>query len=113
MNASDITPSDIAAWYRQQIKKYQRLLSLHEAEFPATSAASPAKGSSHVPIELPKLGKVDAAKIKESISLRGARVGDLATRFNVDASAIKAIIADPANGLSDKDRGWVKLVNSR
>ena len=108
-NPTDLTPSDIAAWYKQQIKKYQRLLAMHEAEFPATSPGR--NGHSETSSQaLPKLGAVDAAKIRAYVTDHHGRVGDLAKHFNVDPQTIRDIIADSANGLSDKDRGWVRVI---
>jgi hypothetical protein len=106
MSATQLTPSDIAAWYRSQIAKYKRLLAAHEAEFPpsdwlATSAPTPEATP----------GKIDAAAIKSYVSQRGARAADLAEYFGVRVQAIRSIIDDPASGLSDKDRGWVKITD--
>jgi hypothetical protein len=106
MSNTQLNPAQIADWYRSQINKYKRLLAAHEAEFPSPDWLPPA-----APVPAVAGEKVDAAAIKAYVSHRGARVTDLAEHFGVSALFIRAIINDPASGLSDKDRGWVKIVD--
>ena len=83
---------------------------MHEAEFPASVSIPATTGDQTLEaLSLLNLGKVDAIKIKSHIRHRGARASDLAKIFNVPVAEIRKIIDDPDNGLSDADRGWVKL----
>ncbi|MGA3171190.1 MAG: hypothetical protein ABSE62_09255 [Chthoniobacteraceae bacterium] len=109
-NIPDISPQDIAAWFRAQAKKYAAMADSVEAEFCGRQGS----GSNSNPFSKPPppLGPVNPGLIQNAVSERGMRVSALADLFHLSEREMREIIAAPGSGLYIAPRGWVKVDES-
>lgn len=110
MNIENLSPADVADWYRAQIKKYQRLLENHEIEFPSAKTQINRRVAATRSPNIPGLLTADTIKRFLNQTKKGYRIEDLAAAFDVGVDEIRAIVFDPASGLTNKVKGWVKVV---
>lgn len=103
---SDLTPTQIAAWFRQQAAQFTQVADMVEATFKggAPAPSAPAKNG-HV---VERLNGVTANEIKSAIRLKGMRMADAAKHFHVPAENIEDVVKLPGSGLIIGDRGWIK-----
>lgn len=100
----DLNPQQIVGWLREQAKKLNDAADSLEQTFKFQSNS---KTNSREPA-LPTLGTVTVAQLEERVSTKSGRTKDLAAHFNVETSAITALL-EPTSRVYVAERGWLKV----
>ena len=106
---SELTPQEVAKWFRDQSKRFSQMADEVERSFGLKQATVSPRITETIAPSLPKLGAVTLPEIREKLKHKSARPGELARHFNVDEAAITDLIHQPGSGIKMIERGWLKL----
>lgn len=99
----DLTPTEIADWFRERAKLFNQMANTVESTFkliPQTDDKTP---------QLPHMGIVTADTIKKLVAKKQMRVATLASQLSVDELEIEKIVRNPDSGLVKGNRGWISV----
>lgn len=93
---SNLTPNQIAQWFRDQAQQFESIAKTVEQTFKASAVQSQAT-----------MALVSPSEIKERLKVSTSRVKSLAAHFSVTPDVIEQAINSPGSGLEIRARGWV------
>jgi hypothetical protein len=106
----DLTPKEVAAWFRKQgkqhaqlAKDFEQMASMAERTMMVHWASSPGPTE-----EQPQGGVITAEQIEARIRRKSARIGKIAHEFGVSQKVVAALL-EPNSKVYEGERGWLKL----
>lgn len=109
MKPHQLAPDQIIEWFRSKACEFNGIADVLEETFKQGLTAS-SQGNRNLPTIGGK-SPISATAIKEYVTLKGARIRDLAEHFRVSDKEVQGIIDAPSSGLEVATRGWVKVLN--
>jgi hypothetical protein len=106
----DISPKEIAQWFRDRARQFGEIASMMEATFGAGTPAAKLARSRELVFDTPIPGEpITADSFKAVLRHANFRVKGLAHAFAIHEDDVLHIINTPNSGLTVAERGWVKV----
>ena len=104
-----ISPTQVAAWFREQAAKYLSMAETVERDFnlgKSQIGPRPTTGS-YQPLIMPHVPTVE--EVKETIGTRKMRKGAIAEELKINNPALLDSILTEENGFDLGERGWISV----
>lgn len=110
-----ISEADLAAAYRAKGARCFAIADMLEGKTPALQTAPEVKSSTQDAVvpPAPSGRSVAVEEVRGALLSQSYRMPRLAALLNTSEEVIKAIVANPDNGIEVGERGWLKLVRVR
>lgn len=106
---SELLPKDIAAWHRQEAKKYQDLANFHKKTADTIEFPEGVVRYRRSEDKIREPNELTLEQFEKAVAEKGGRVNHIAARIQASEESIWNLLKDPACKYAVGDRGFIYL----